>query len=103
MMLDLESRVMLCLLSNVLTIKMLKYKLFLNKLMILALCVACQSSLAQQDQTVETPSVSEQSEEQVNQQVDNDSEISNTNADDQVFIPSEEISEDAPVAFPVDI
>lgn len=30
-------------------------------------------------------------------------EVSNTGADSQVFIPSEEISEDAPVDFPVDI
>ena len=74
-----------------------------NKLILLAVCLVTHPSFAQDDQAVEEQSTSQANDERENQPSSNEPEISNTNVEDQVFIPSEEISEDAPVAFPVDI
>lgn len=73
-------------------------------LLSIALLFFWQASVAQDTAVGQATSEPNDLEEQVtDEQQANDPEISNTDVDNQVFIPSEEISEDAPVAFPVDI
>jgi len=75
-----------------------------NYLVVIFLLVFCRTLVAQDDDSNNEPSSSDQVVERSNDEIKSDnSSAGNTGPDNQVFIPSEEISEDAPVAFPVDI
>lgn len=70
---------------------------------IMFLILLSQPLLAQDNDASETASAEQQMSEQENQSSAASTNKGNTDGEDQVFVPSEEISEDAPVAFPVDI
>ncbi len=73
-------------------------------LITITLMIFCQSSIAQDSEAGQASSNQQEVDEKIIDEPLNDNrEISNAATDEQVFIPSEEISEDAPVPFPVDI
>lgn len=75
-----------------------------NYLVVIFLLMFCRTLVAQDNGSNNESSSSDQVVERPNDETKSDSsDTGNTGLDNQVFIPSEEISEDAPVAFPVDI
>ena len=75
-----------------------------NYIVVILLLVFCPTLVAQDNDSNNESSSSDQVVERSNEEIKSDSpDSSNRDLDNKVFIPSEEISEDAPVAFPIDI
>jgi len=74
-----------------------------KRFIILLIALLCSFSVFAQnaEQAAQSDTVSNEADS--SSETESEIESSNAEVDPQVFKPSEEISEDAPVAFPVDI
>ena len=80
---------------------MIKLKNLFQALVVASLLICL--NLFAQDTEPDDSTAQEIDRQNTETQQNGNPQTSNTDTEDQVFIPSEEISEDAPVAFPVDI